>query len=268
MCRKRGDPVCSLTEGCLQILGTTVTRGTPRSRLARPLRTPYLRGAAGRSATRGAALGTRVRGCSPGIRRPRVAGARPRGSCAQLDAALCAPAPALPLGLGAQAAPRLRPHRVAGDLATYWGSARTAPRGRWRASGRSTSGIRGRGRLEERPPPRWSARRGAPGSPRCRKRAGHVRALLCSRAGGGTRGLVAPPLRAPARPLRQPSPPATPAPGDAGQSAVGSVRPPWLWGPCTARSADTREHALARGSPSGSGTRGSAGGETGRSRDS
>lgn len=156
-------------------------------RSVQPLGTPASWGPDGEKRSPDGALRTRVRGSSP-LPQPRdsPAGHLERGlrAAARSWKRSSAPPPQpFRSGQEPQAAPRLQPLRLARDLATYWASTRAAPR--WWANSWSASGAGGSGRLEERPPLRWSAPRGAPGSPRCRKRAGHVGAALCSHAGGG-----------------------------------------------------------------------------------
>lgn len=180
---------------------------------------------------RGAAPGTRVRGGTPsrgpGALHPRVAAARPRGPRR--------PSPALPVR-------RLRCVRATGHLATYWGGAGAAPRARWwaRAPGGSRSGRRLAGpRGEERPGPL-----------RCRRRAGHVGAPLCSRAGGGARARAGPPPPARAgRPPPGPSRPRGPIPG------VGGARPLRRGGACSPERR-LRGRPLPRAPPGGRAARG------------
>lgn len=180
-------------------------------RLARPPRPRRLGRPTGRTATQSASLRAKVRGGCPVPQPPDsrlfVTGARPPGSGAQLDVSPRRPSrsPSAPAPVPGPSH-RLQPLREAGDLATYWGSCRAAPSGRWRVSGWRGSGPRLE-RLEHQPPPGWTARRGASRLQRSKRRPGHVGAPLCSLSGGGARGRAAPPP-----PLPSPPPPRSPPP--------------------------------------------------------
>lgn len=185
-------------------------------RLARPPRPRRLGRPTGRTATQSASLRAKVRGGCPVPQPPDsrlfVTGARPPGSGAQLDVSPRRPSrsPSAPAPVPGPSH-RLQPLREAGDLATYWGSCRAAPSGRWRVSGWRGSGPRLE-RLEHQPPPGWTARRGASRLQRSKRRPGHVGAPLCSLSGGGARGRAAPPPPLPSPLPRARLPHASPLP--------------------------------------------------------
>lgn len=83
----------------------------------------------------------------PASRGLSVARACPPGSCAQLDAALGAPTPALPLRPGRPDCPSPEAPPCGRRLGNLLGQRRDARRGRWWASGWSASGARGSQRL-------------------------------------------------------------------------------------------------------------------------
>ncbi|XP_012391121.1 basic proline-rich protein-like [Orcinus orca] len=168
-------------------------------------------GRTGRGEARSAAPGLSVsEGPERGLRAAARSWTRPRAPPPQPYPSGSAPRP--PLACGPSAPP---------DPRQLTGAARGPRRGA--GDGRVAGECRGSGRLLERPPPRWSAPRLAPGPPRCRRRAGQVGAACVAAPGAGPgRGAPPPPppfLHPPAPALADPPPEPASRPDSPGHAA-------------------------------------------------
>lgn len=191
--------------------GSSCQAASPLPRPPRRPRIPTPQGLDGARCSSGRSPGDSrsPRGWSAASRQLRAAG---RGPGAR--------APALPLRPRHPGRPSLRPLHAAGHLATYWGSARAAPRGWWWANGWSLSGPVAReavGAAAALAGPRVEVAAALQKSDWARGRS------WCSRAGGGAARVEPPPFSLP-RSQTPPHPSPPPAPTAPANPGVGGVR--------------------------------------------